>query len=133
MTFAYSATTVVVPASQYNRTKVIPHKWQNRVVCGDGSVKTYDHDTIEWFIEVQFQCTYSQLIDVRNFFKNTVRYSALAFSFTPDAILDAGGGQGVAVTVNLWHDEIPEPYDLPSLFNVKLILRACSSGTGIPS
>lgn len=133
MTFAYASTTVTVPAALYGDTEIVPHKWQNRIVCEDGSVKRYDRNVVEWFITVAFLCNYSKLLELRNFFKNTVRYSKLAFTFTPDAVMNAGAGLGQPVTVVLWQDEIPEPYAAPGRFPVKLILRATSSGTGNPA
>lgn len=132
MTFTYSATTITPPSPQLG-CKVIPTKWQNRYETEGGTLRIYRRATVEWFIEMTLRCTYAQMIAIRNFFKNTVYYSAYSFTFTPDSNMDAGAGLGTAITVNLLQDKVPEDYIAPGIYKTDLILRAVSSGSGSPS
>ncbi len=133
MTFAIGGTSVTVPSAIYGSTEVIPSKWQSRKLATDGTPKVSDKGVILWYIKVKFRCNYTQLIAVRDFFKNTAAYSLNAVTFTPDASMNAGAGLGTAVTVNLWQDDIPEPYERPGLFPVTLLFITRSAGTGSPS
>ncbi len=133
MTFTYSATTITPPSPNFGDTKVVPVKKQNRHAMEDGTARVYTRSTVEWLIYLTLRCSYSELIALRNFFKNTVYYSRYAFTFTPDSGMNAGAGLGTAVTVRLWQDDIPEPYDAPGKFTVNVVLRTTSSGSGSPS
>lgn len=133
MTFAYGGTTITLPAAEGKRTSLELERWQNCITCGNGSAKTYDHEVTEYWIELGFAVGYTKLVELRNFIRNTIKFKKNAFTFTPDSGFDAGSGKGVAITANLWQSNIPEDYDRPGVFECKLLLRAYSTGTGIPS
>ena len=132
MTFVYGATTLTLPAAEAKRTSLELERWQNRVVCSNGEPRTYDHEVTEYWIEIGFAATHAKLIEMRNFIKNTIKFSKSPFTFTPDGGFDAGSGKGVAVTAYLWQHNLPEEYDRPQVFECKLLLRAYATGTGTP-
>jgi len=133
MQFAYSTYTVIFKGSLYGRTEVRSKKQQAVTVYEDGSVETYDGSVVEWIVTLEARCDFTTMAALRDFIKNRVKYRLNAFTFTPDANMDAGAGQGLPITVHYWDDELPEPYEANDVFHIPMKLRAYSSGTGIPS
>ena len=135
MTLAYGGTTITLPSPLYSKKPTVtPERWQNALECGDGSVKAYDHDVTVYWIELGFRVDYTELTALRNFVKNTIKFSKFGMTVTPDANLDLGKGKGTAISsVYLWQWTIPEAYERPGLFDVKLLMRTFATGTGAPS
>lgn len=133
MTFTYSATSVTLPGSIANSTEVSVEKQQNVLEYEDGSVDVRDRSVGKWFIKLRFFTDSSTANSVRSFMHETIQYQRYAFTFTPDAGIDAGAGAGVAVTARLWQKNYTEKYITSNRVEFSLILRASSTGTAYPS
>ena len=135
MLFISGATTVTLNGCQPQTNLPNIEARQTRDVAEDGTVYVYDKTTREWFFELKLRVSNSQRSAVRSFFHTVVQYSKTAFSLTPDAGIDLGKGAGVQLTnVRLWQDGYSErPYPGGSRWEISLLLRTSSTGTGAPA
>jgi hypothetical protein len=132
MTIAYGGTTVTIGANLIGVDGVEVKPFQNRLVTESGSVVTYDRAVTEWKIPIKIRVTETVRDTIRDFLRVTVQWSKLPITFTPDAGWDTGNGS-TALTTYFWQDTYRErPYNV-DLYEVEFILRAVSTGTGVPS
>lgn len=136
MTFTYSATTITVgsgiilPAAIPN----IEHR-QSKGEFEDGSPYCYNHAVNVYFYECRVRCTLTQKNDLFTFIKNTLQFSATAFTVTPDSGTNFGRGDGNALTaVRYWSDTLPVEIQKSGGFYVfSFLLRAYATGTSYPA
>lgn len=136
MTFTYSATTITV-GSGIILPATIPNV-EHKQVLGeyeDGSPYVYDHAVNVYFYECRVRCTVQQKRDLFSFIKNTIQFSKLAFTVTPEGTVDLGRDAGNALTaVRYWSNNLPvEIQKSGAYFVFSFLLRAYATGTSYPA
>lgn len=123
MTLVYSTTTVTITGSAYPIQYRVKRK-QNRQKYENGAAVVYDRDKTESFIVLEIAGTHSEHEAIRDFIHTKTLFAKNAFTFTPDAGVDAGGGDGVAVSVRYWSSNFVESMVQYHSYRYKMLLRA---------
>jgi len=135
MTFTYGGTSVVLPgAFPQTPLPAIEHS-QNIGETVSGFVRVYNRGVNRWYPKIKMQLNATQRSALRAFVKNTIQFSTLYFTVTPDATVDLGRGAGVALTNVYWWEDTYSEVPLPgqALFEVSFVLRTVSTGTSDPA
>ena len=101
----------------------------NTVQATDGSLITFDNSStvLEGVIKIRY-LTKTDADSLRNFIRNTIRFSRNTLTITPASYDDLGGGDGVAITsVNYIGDpdtkDIIVPFGKAGKYNVSFPYR----------
>jgi hypothetical protein len=121
MTFTYGATTITVLGAIYP-LKVDWSQRQNIIKMEDGSVDVYDRSKFQLFYKLVIASA-ANYTDVRNFIRTTVSFSKYSFNVTPDAGVDLGAGDGVAVPVRYWGQEYEDEVINKDTHRTEILLR----------
>lgn len=83
---------------------------QNIGVAEDATVRAYDRGVTERFIGIKLneKDHTNATTNLRTFIITTVTFSKDTFTFTPDAGINVGAGDGNAVTVRYWARSLVE-------------------------
>lgn len=124
MTWVNGATTVTITTAGYP----LKTEWttkQNRMKFEDGSVAVYDRDRWQVFYTFNIRLKNSTHAALRDFIRSTLTYRYNTFTLTPDAGIDLGLGDGVAVTARYWDSNLMEDWSKYNTqdFQVKIRLE----------
>lgn len=120
MTFSKNATSIIVKGAQlpFPRNETPS---QNRIIAESGKAYVYTRGWFDLTLQVQIKDSAANIESLRAFLKS---YYNTTFTYTPDAGVNAGNGNGVAVTVRLWGDaSLPVNYTSPNYSEMNLTLR----------
>lgn len=122
MTFAYGPTSVQLHGI------IMPYPLRvqrlNSVgLAADGIVKVRDEGVVESYIDIVIREDHDVIYQVRSFLKETVKLAKLPFTVTPDAGVDLGAGDGVALTVHYWSSDFMESMFAWHQYEYNLMLR----------
>ena len=108
-TFVLGGTTVTFTGFVFPFGHTYDHH-QNIGTAEDGSIKAYDRSVTERFIRINLKEKNhtNATTNLRNFIITTVTFGKLTFTFTPDAGINVGNGDGGAVTVRWWAGNLVE-------------------------
>ena len=104
------------------------------MVYEDGSCEIRDRSVRAWFISVRVRLTKAQRDAFRTWMITKCHFRKTPFSFTPDANMDFGKGDGVACTTcYLWQDAYIEKQVAHGRYEVSLLIRTVSADEAAPS
>lgn len=98
---------------------------QNRDTAEDGTARVYDRGVTERFIGINLneKNHANATTNLRTFIITTVTFSKLTFTFTPDAGMNVGNGDGGAVTVRWWNGNLVEHQWAYQKYDYDILLR----------
>lgn len=136
MTFTSGATTITVGSGIILPANIpsIEHR-QSKGEFEDGSPYCYNHAVNVYLYECRVRCTETQKNDLFTFIKNTLQFSATAFTVTPDSGVNFGRDNGNALSaVRYWSDTLPvEIGKSGGIFTISFMLRAYATATSQPA
>lgn len=135
MTLTYSATTVTLPgALPQTPLPSIEHR-QNVKEADDGTIRVYNRAVNRWYLKIGVRVKAAERDALRAFVKNTIQFSTLPFSVTPDSTVDFGKGAGVTLaSVTWWENTYTEiPRAGGATYDISFVLRTKSTGTNNPA
>lgn len=123
-TFVLGGTTVTFTGFVFPFIHTYDHH-QNIGRAEDGSVKAYDRSVTERFIRINLKEKNhtNATTNLRNFIITTVTFGKLTFTFTPDAGMNVGNGDGGAVTVRWWAGNLVESQWAYQKYAYDILLR----------
>ena len=98
---------------------------QNRDIAEDGTARVYDRGVTERFIGINLneKNHTNATTNLRTFIITTVTFSLTTFTFTPDAGMNVGNGDGGAVTVRFWGGSLVEHQWAYQKYDYDILLR----------
>lgn len=122
MTFVYGPTTCTIYGTVYPLDLEFTRK-QNFQLYEDGEVTVYDRDQEQKFIVLTIRDDHTNHDNIRDFIITTVNFRETTFTFTPDAGVDAGAGEGTAVNVKYWGSNFIENMIRYQHYEYRILLR----------
>lgn len=105
MIFTYSSTSITIKGTQSPYERGVAPK-QNIMIAEDGHAYVYNRGWQTERIELNIYDSPTVVESVVTFLKTTVGGAERAFTYTPDAGINAGAGAGVSVSVRCISDQL---------------------------
>ena len=100
-----------------------PSHVQSKGIALDGTARVYDFATDIVYLTLSFYDDHDQIENIRNFLKNTVKFSKETFTMTPDSNQDWGEGDGGTLSVRFWADNYQEIQSIYHRYNYSMLFK----------